>query len=306
MPMAVMICRNCGFASFHSLGALGLSAVPVSWSFNTTEAAINQTVTFPTSTGATAAGNVRGREAAIQTLRKEPGSACITLFSIEPGRFTSISAATRHCYSEPWIVGPLVAEKPCSLIHPDFPQPTHYDLSSGIGYNLPEDSKPVKHLQTNVKGEKKVLDLGSNISGEKYECKEGKTISCDSDYMTYPGVTADYRCDLRKLPFNNDEFDIVYSSCLEAFSEYEHVDLLKEWLRVVKPKGEFRLVVDNAEFKHGSSLFVHLLQFKTGHTKRFLFSKESIHDTLVNVGITPENIEFVPSTDDKLGIRIIK
>src|ERR1700712_3876684 len=24
MPMAVMICRNCGFASFHSLGALGL------------------------------------------------------------------------------------------------------------------------------------------------------------------------------------------------------------------------------------------------------------------------------------------
>ena len=24
MPMAAMICRNCGFASFHSLGALGL------------------------------------------------------------------------------------------------------------------------------------------------------------------------------------------------------------------------------------------------------------------------------------------
>lgn len=24
MPMAAMICKNCGFASFHSLGALGL------------------------------------------------------------------------------------------------------------------------------------------------------------------------------------------------------------------------------------------------------------------------------------------
>ncbi|HVS73004.1 MAG TPA: hypothetical protein VHQ47_17240 [Phycisphaerae bacterium] len=24
MPMAAMICRNCGFSSFHSLGALGL------------------------------------------------------------------------------------------------------------------------------------------------------------------------------------------------------------------------------------------------------------------------------------------
>ncbi len=28
MPMAAMICRNCGFAAFHSLGALGLINQP--------------------------------------------------------------------------------------------------------------------------------------------------------------------------------------------------------------------------------------------------------------------------------------
>jgi len=59
----------------------------------------------------------------------------------------------------------------------------------------------------------------------------------------------DFRCDIRQLPFDNGSFDIIFSShVLEHFDREEHIQLLKEWLRVLKPEGEVRIVVPSIEW----------------------------------------------------------
>jgi len=116
---------------------------------------------------------------------------------------------------------------------------THWDPYNRIPFTLPKDSKPFQ-IQGHVKGTKKIVDLGC---GESHlEDPEGKVIRVDGREDVKP----DYRCDLRSLPFDNDEFDIVHSShTLEHFGRDEVEEVLKEWIRILKPGGEFRVVVPN-------------------------------------------------------------
>ena len=118
---------------------------------------------------------------------------------------------------------------------------THYDMTLPCkGYNLPPDSKPVQHLRSN--GKVKILDLGSGKT--PYAPKEGKPVTAGPDERAHP----DYRCDLRKLPFGNKEFDIVFSAALEQYDAIETDELLTEWLRVMKDSGELRLVVSDPKW----------------------------------------------------------
>ena len=115
---------------------------------------------------------------------------------------------------------------------------THYDMNYPCkGYNLPPDSKPVQHMTST--GKWKILDIGSGR--QPYAPKEGKPITADPDERSRP----DYRCDLRKLPFGNKEFDIAFSPALEHYDAHETEEVLTEWLRVVKDTGELRLIVSN-------------------------------------------------------------
>lgn len=115
--------------------------------------------------------------------------------------------------------------------------PAHIDLNTGRAYTLPADSKPMRPLFT---GRKKIVDLGCGTS--KYKTEEGPTIGVDTRDLE--GV--DYRCDLHKLPFATGEMDIVHSShVLEHFGRNEVSEVLDEWIRILKPKGEFRIVVPN-------------------------------------------------------------
>lgn len=119
----------------------------------------------------------------------------------------------------------------------------HWDMNTGQPTTLAPDSLPLRRATTKTKGQKKIVDLGCGES--KYETDEGDVLTVD----VRDEVKPDYRADLRKLPFANAEFDICYSShVLEHFSRADVGKALDEWIRVLKPEGELRLIVPNLEW----------------------------------------------------------
>lgn len=119
----------------------------------------------------------------------------------------------------------------------------HWDLATGIPYSLPENCLPLRRATTKKPGQKKILDLGCGES--KYETDEGDVLTVDIRDEVKP----DYRCDLRKLPFANGEFDICVSShTLEHFPRAEVGAVLDEWIRVLKSDGELRLILPNIQW----------------------------------------------------------
>ena len=65
------------------------------------------------------------------------------------------------------------------------------------------------------------------------------------DKVDYPHVT--WR-DVTKLPYPKQSCDLIYAShLLEYFDRVEVVQVLEEWLRVLKPGGTLRLAVPNFE-----------------------------------------------------------
>lgn len=112
----------------------------------------------------------------------------------------------------------------------------HIDVFTGKVYRLPPFSLPTRQLKQEQT--KKIVDLGC---GPNYkEFPEGIPVRVDIDEQWSP----DYRCDIRNLPFGNQEFDIVHSShALEHIQRSETSATLKEWVRILKPDGELRLTL---------------------------------------------------------------
>ena len=122
----------------------------------------------------------------------------------------------------------------------------HYD-EQGVKYSIPMDSYPIQHpTEQNKqlkKENKKILDIGCGKAKQSF--KEGKPVTVD----IREDCDADYICDIRQLPFRTGEFDIVFSShVLEHFGRWEWEDVLKEWVRVLSPKGELRLILPDVEW----------------------------------------------------------
>ncbi len=113
----------------------------------------------------------------------------------------------------------------------------HVDVHTGKIYTLPSYSLPTRRFQ----GEgKKIIDIGCGHTYREFE--EGIPVRVDLDETCNP----DYRADVRNLPFGNQEFDIVFSShVLEHFSRVQQEIVLKEWIRILKPDGELRLILPN-------------------------------------------------------------
>ncbi len=64
------------------------------------------------------------------------------------------------------------------------------------------------------------------------------------DLIKHPGV--DVASNVKLLPFPDNYADEIYAShILEHFGTYEVTDVLKEWLRVLKPGGLIRIAVPN-------------------------------------------------------------
>ena len=112
----------------------------------------------------------------------------------------------------------------------------HIDSNTGTIYQLPPNSKPT--VRRMAAGDKKILDLG--CGGHATPMKDGTPVRFDMK----DDVKADYRGDVRVLPFKTESFDVVYSShTLEHFEQKQIGAVLDEWLRVLAPGGELRLVV---------------------------------------------------------------
>ena len=117
----------------------------------------------------------------------------------------------------------------------------HWDVQAMKKYSLPWNSKPATRMFAH--GKKKILDLGCGLTKQVF--KDGIPIRVDIRDEAEP----DYRCDLRALPFKDEYADIIHSSqTLEHFDRKEVMDVLDEWLRVLKYKGELRLEVPNLEY----------------------------------------------------------
>lgn len=105
-------------------------------------------------------------------------------------------------------------------------------------FTLRQDSKPFL-AEPLKKKQKVILDLGCGPLHFDFK-GEGQVITCDIREECSP----DKRVDLRQLPFPPDFADVVFSShTLEHFPRAEVKDVLKEWIRVLKPGGELRLIL---------------------------------------------------------------
>lgn len=123
---------------------------------------------------------------------------------------------------------------------------THWDATQipGKGYSLPANSKPMMRAGV-VYGDKKIVDLGCGPIENSFKSPEGQVLRVDIREEVNP----DYRCDIRKLPFATGEFDVVFSShTLEHFPLKEVPSVVEEWIRVMKPDGELRLMLPNLEW----------------------------------------------------------
>lgn len=166
---------------------------------------------------------------------------------------------------------------------------THYDPATCKPYFLPKDSKPVQHLQYGDT-KTKILDIGSGKN--PYQTPDGKCITVDPDEKANP----DYRCDLRKLPFENKEFDIVFSPSLDHFPQDETEEILSEWLRVMKDKGEIRLVVSNFDWIASEVVAKRMPASNLmNHGHKTAFSISELEAVLKRLDLTTELVKSDPA-----------
>jgi len=130
-----------------------------------------------------------------------------------------------------------------------------------------------------AKGKKKILDIGSG--GNPYQTDEGTVITVD----IREDVKPDYVCDVRCLPFETGHFDIVFSShTLEHFGRNEFDAVLDEWLRVLKPDGELRIVLPNiawAAEQIGNGII-------NNDVLNVLYGQQEYRENFHRMGYTPE------------------
>ena len=130
----------------------------------------------------------------------------------------------------------------------------HVDVYSGKSYTLSSKSRPVTSLRRERFEEEeeeeeaiKVVDLGSGPLKKEFWIENEVFPPGNYDWTRVDiqkSVEPDWCCDLRNLPFADGEFDIVFSShALEHFAREETLPTLKEWVRVLKEGGTFKLIV---------------------------------------------------------------
>ena len=90
----------------------------------------------------------------------------------------------------------------------------------------------------------------------------------------HSGTQPDVACDLKSLPFDADSADEILSvHVIEHFWRWEVRDVLKEWIRVLKPGG--KLILECPNFQSACEEFLknpdHLGDFKDGQRTMWVF-----------------------------------
>ena len=89
----------------------------------------------------------------------------------------------------------------------------------------------------------KVADIGCGIDSPYFgNAERCKIVRFDGNEEVEP----DFRCDIRRLPAKDESYDVVHSRhVLEHFGRADVFPVLKEWARILRVGGEFRLSVPN-------------------------------------------------------------
>lgn len=116
----------------------------------------------------------------------------------------------------------------------------------GLTYDMPQAGGVVRALPeagTDVAPLVKVAEIGCGIDTPWFGTAE------DVQVVRFDGneaVRPDYRCDLRSLPVPDQSFDLVHSRhVLEHFGRADVMRVMKEWTRILRVGGEFRISVPN-------------------------------------------------------------
>ena len=127
----------------------------------------------------------------------------------------------------------------------------HEDRNSGMEFALTTDMPqyngaqlpPLPEAGTDDAPLVRIADIGAGYDGPWFgHADRVKIVRFDGDEKTNP----DFRCDIRKLPVPDQSFDMVHSRhVLEHFGRADTLPALKEWLRILRVGGEFRLSVPN-------------------------------------------------------------
>lgn len=107
----------------------------------------------------------------------------------------------------------------------------HWEHSTNRFYNLPPDSRPI----LNAKGDsilpdtKIAIDVGCGPLKKNFNGYTVKRFDKNKDFLP------DHTGDLRMMPFDDDEFDLVYSShVLEHVPKKDTLTALKEMVRILR------------------------------------------------------------------------
>jgi predicted SAM-dependent methyltransferase len=94
---------------------------------------------------------------------------------------------------------------------------------------------------------KQVLEIGANVKAQaNLFVPDAQYFTLDVDEKLKP----DFVCDAASMPkdWDNKWDAIVASHVLEHFSYWKEQDVLKEWMRCLKPGGELHILVPSAEW----------------------------------------------------------
>ena len=126
----------------------------------------------------------------------------------------------------------------------------HEDRESGMQFGLTEEMPqygaaepelPAAH--TDAAPLVKLADIGCGLDSPYFGSADRvKIVRFDANEKALP----DFRCDIRRLPVPDQSFDVVHSRhVLEHFGRKDVVNVVREWTRILRIGGEFRISVPN-------------------------------------------------------------
>jgi len=158
----------------------------------------------------------------------------------------------------------------------------HEDVFTGTRYKLPPYSLPCRKAEIS-KNKIRSIDIGCGPIHREIDGSIPLRVDIRED------CEPDYRCDVRNLPFGDEEFDIVFSShVLEHFPRAEWKNVLREWVRLVAPKGQLKLVLPNIAWAAQRIAVDHIID---EDVLNVLYGAQSYAQDFHYNGLTPEIIK---------------
>jgi SAM-dependent methyltransferase len=146
----------------------------------------------------------------------------------------------------------------------------------------------------------KILDFGAGVggsipfvaryfAGSNLTCVDPSERSLEIAASRYPGAATCIPFDGKELPFGDETFDIAYAMCVfHHIDADEHVNLMRELRRVLKPRGMLFI------FEHNpyNPLTVHVVNTCPIDENAVLISGKKLKQRLSQAGFVDSDIRY--------------